>query len=329
MFHRRPFTFHLSLFTLRRARRLLWAGLSLFTFLGALLLTRVAAFAADLAFLGPKGSYSDEAANKCVRMSGSSSLPGHTTGTLPLNTISEIAEFVRGDRVQFGLLPFENSVAGFVGETQKLLLAAPDPGWRIIGDTTIPISTNLLVKPGTKASDLKKVISHPEALKESAKWLKTNFPQLAQEEVTSTAAAADAVSKGDGTTAAIASPAAASVYQLQILFSNIQDDRANATNFLVIQGAARNFSEQNPTRLVVRIELASGADTLTRLLDSLNRLSFTLTSADSIATGTLGSHRFALILDSKSGADLGQIQDLLRPTGALLVGAYRPSGLAP
>ena len=126
---------------------------------GALLLTQIAASASDLAFLGPKGSYSDEAASIWASRD-------HITGTLPLSTISAIAESVRDGRVEFGLLPFENSIGGFVGETQKLLLAAPDLGWRIIGDITIPISNNLLVKPGTKASDLKKVISHPEALKE-------------------------------------------------------------------------------------------------------------------------------------------------------------------
>jgi prephenate dehydratase len=289
---------------------------------GVMLLTRVAAFASpDLAFLGPKGSYSDEAANRLASRN-------HITGTLPLSTISEIAELVGNGQVQFGLLPFENSVGGLVPETQKLLLATRDPAWRIIGDITIPISNNLLVKPGTKASDLKKVISHPEALKECAKWLKANFPQLAQEEVSSTAAAAEAVSKGDGTIAAIASPAAANVYQLQILFPSIQDNPSNATNFVVIQGAGQNFSEQNPTRLLVRIEVSSRADIFARLLEALNRLSFNLTSADSVATGTLGSHRFALILDSKGGADLGQIQDILQPAGALLVGAYRPSGLA-
>jgi hypothetical protein len=51
--------------------------------------------------------------------------------------------------------------------------------------------------------------------------------------------------------------------------------------------------------------------------------------SESLAAGTLDSHRFALILDSKTGADLGQIQDLIRPAGALLVGAYRPSDLGP
>ena len=112
---------------------------------GALLLTQIAASASDLAFLGPKGSYSDEAATIWASRD-------HITGTLPLSTISSIAESARDGRVEFGLLPFENSIGGFVGETQKLLLAA-DLGWRIIGDITIPISNNLLVKPGAKASE--------------------------------------------------------------------------------------------------------------------------------------------------------------------------------
>ena len=52
------------------------------------------------------------------------------------------------------------------------------------------------------------------------------------------------------------------------------------------------------------------------------------TSANSVPTGALSSHWLVLILDSKhDGADLDQIQDVLRPTGALLIGAYRPAGM--
>src|SRR5437879_2380328 len=200
----------------------------LLALLAALYLTRAAASDATVAFLGPKGSYSDEAATDYASRAD-------ITGKSPLTTITEVAQFVRDGRVQFGLLPFENSIGGFVGETHRLLLAPQDPAWRVIGDVTISISNNLLVKPGTRASDLRKIVSHPAALKECASWLTANFPQLPQEDVSSTAAAAEAVSKSDGTIAAIASAAAARVYQLQVLFPNIQDDQHNATNFLVIQ----------------------------------------------------------------------------------------------
>jgi prephenate dehydratase len=123
--------------------------------LGALYLPGTA-IASDLAFLGPKGSYSDEAASKYVSRA-------HQDSTTALTTITEIAQSV-GEGVQFGLLPFENSIGGLVGETQKLLLAPQNPEWRVIADVTIPISNNLLVKPGAKPSDLRKIVSHPEAL---------------------------------------------------------------------------------------------------------------------------------------------------------------------
>jgi prephenate dehydratase len=275
----------------------------------------------DLAYLGPRGSYSDEAAGKYASRAH--------LDTSALSTISEIAKSVGESQVQFGLLPFENGIGGFVGETHKLLFAPQDPEWRVIADVTLPISNNLLVKPGTRPADLRKIVSHPEALKECAKWLKTNFPQLAQESMSSTAAAAEAVAKGDGTIAAIASPAAAHAYQLQVLFSNIQDDQHNATNFVVIQAAAQDFPEQNPTRLIVRLDLKQGSDSLAQLVEHLKQLSFALTSADSGPTGTLGSHRFVLIFDSPNGADLSQAQNALRPIGALLIGAYRPSDTTP
>jgi prephenate dehydratase len=242
-----------------------------------------------------------------------------------LGTVAQIALSVRDGRAQYGLLPFENSIGGFVGETHRLLLAPQDPGWHVIADVTISISNNLLVKPGTRPSDLRKIISHPEALRESSNWLKANFPQLPQEGVSSTAAAAEAVAKGDGTIAAVASAAAANAYQLKVLFPDIQDDQRNATTFLIAQAAGRDFVEQHPTRLIVRLDSSQDDDALTRLVEALHRLSFTLTNVDSGSTGKLGSYRFALVFDAKSDADLDQIQSTLRPTGALLIGAYRPS----
>ena len=269
----------------------------LLTLLAVLCLPGAVGAENSIAFLGPKGSYSDQAASEYASRAD-------LAGSLPVDTIAQIALSVRNGRVQYGLLPFENSIGGFVGETHRLLLASEDPGWHVIADVTIAISNNLLVKPGTKPSDLRKIISHPEALRESANWLKANFPQLPQEGVSSTAAAAEAVAKGDGTIAAIASAAAANVYQLKVLFPDIQDDQRNATTFLIAQAAGRDFLEQHPTRLIVRLDSSQDDDALTRLVEALHRLSFTLTNIDGGPTGKLGSYRFALVFDSKSSADL-------------------------
>jgi prephenate dehydratase len=289
----------------------------LLTLLAVLHLPRAVASENSIAFLGPKGSYSDQAASDYASRAESS-------GTTPLGTIAQIAQSVRDGRVQYGLLPFDNSIGGFVGETHRLLLATQDPGWHVIAEVTLSISNNLLVKPGTRASDLRKIISHPSALRESTNWLKANFPQSPQEGVNSTAAAAEAVAKGDGTIAAIASAAAANVYQLKVLFPDIQDDKRNATTFLIAEAARRDFLEQHPTRLIVRLDSSQDDDALTRVVEALHRLSFTLTNVDSGSTGKLGSYRFALVFDSKSDADLEQIQSTLRPTSASLIGDLPP-----
>ncbi len=278
--------------------------LVLLTLLAVLHLTGAVASENSIAFLGPKGSYSDQAASEYASRA-------KLTGTIPLGTITQIAQSVRDGRVQYGLLPFENSIGGFVGETHRLLLSPQDAGCHVIAEVTLSISNNLLVKPGTRPSDLRKIISHPEALRESANWLKANFPQLPQEGVSSTAA--------------IASAAASNVYQLKVLFPDIQDDQRNATTFLIVQAAGRDFLEQHPTRLIVRLDSSQDDDALTRLVEALHRLSFTLTNVDSGPTGKLGSYRFALVFDSKSDADLEQIQSTLRPISASLIGAYRPS----
>jgi prephenate dehydratase len=191
-------------------------ALVLLTLLAVLHLPGAVAAENSIAFLGPKGSYSDQAASEYVSRAD-------LAGAIPFGTITQIALSVRNEQVQYGLLPFENSIGGFVGETHRLLLAPQDPGWHVIADVTISISNNLLVKPGTRPPDLRKI------LRESANWLKANFPQVSQEGVSSTAAAAEEVAKGDGTIAAIASTAAANVYQLKVLFSDIQDDPGNAT----------------------------------------------------------------------------------------------------
>jgi prephenate dehydratase len=142
-------------------------ALVLLTLLAVLGLPGAVAAENSIAFLGPKGSYSDQAASEYVSRAD-------LAGAIPFGTITQIALSVRNEQVQYGLLPFENSIGGFVGETHRLLLAPQDPGWHVIADVTISISNNLLVKPGTRPSDLRKIISHPEALRESANWLKAN-----------------------------------------------------------------------------------------------------------------------------------------------------------
>src|SRR5260221_3122674 len=121
------------------------------------------------------------------------------------------------------------------------------------------------------------------------------------------------------------STAASYVYQLNVLCLDIHDDQGHATTFLVAQAAGRDFLEQHPTRLIVRLDSSQDDDALTRLVEALHRLSFTLTNVDSGSTGKLRSYRFAIVFDTKSDADLEQIQSTLRSTSASSIRPYRLS----
>ena len=89
----------------------------LLTLLAVLHLTGAVASENSIAFLGPKGSYSDQAASEYASRA-------ELTGTTPLGTVAQIALSVRDGRARYGLLPFENSIGGFVSETHRLLLSA-------------------------------------------------------------------------------------------------------------------------------------------------------------------------------------------------------------
>ncbi len=127
----------------------------------------------------------------------------------------------------FGVIPVENSAAGSVNETYSLIMK-----YRYYIVSAIKLSVNhcLAVKHGT---DIKTVISHPQALMQCAEYIAKNG--FERKEFSNTAAAAEYVSKSDDyTLAAICSKEAAQKYGLEIIKEDIQDDKNNHTRFAVI-----------------------------------------------------------------------------------------------
>ena len=204
------------------------------------------------------------------------------------------------------------------------LLAKGDPGWRIVGELALPISNTLLVKPGTSASAIKTIISHPQPFKQSAGYLAKTFPNVARQEV-ATAAAAEAVSKGDGTTAAISAPAAAGVYGLSVLAADIQDDKTNATSFWAVQRAGQAFPVKTPNRLVVMLDAPAGSPAFGEVVSGLRALSFVPRNVQSWPLGGgLGGYRFVIGFDSPTGNALERVERTVSTTQkAVLLGAWR------
>ena len=173
-----------------------------------------------IAYLGPEATFSHQAAVRHF---------GHSAEYVPARTIDGIFDAVEHGRVDFGLVPVENSIEGVVSRT---LDRFGDTTCRIISETAMPISENLIGRMRS-ARDVKKVCSHPQPLAQCARWLELNLPGVGVIEASSTADAARRARREKGV-AAIASALAAEVYGLRVLAEGIEDFEFNMTRFLVI-----------------------------------------------------------------------------------------------
>ena len=128
----------------------------------------------------------------------------HATATIP-----DVFELVRTGAVALGVVPIENLIEGSVNVTLDQL-AFGEPGAFIRGELLLPVSMNLLARPGVAIGHVGRVRSHPQGLAQCRGWLAVNLPDVEVDAATSTAEAARQVAEGPDaqgtTTAAIAAP---------------------------------------------------------------------------------------------------------------------------
>lgn len=173
-----------------------------------------------VAYLGPAGTYSQEAAS--VQFGSGAQL-------LPAGSIDAIFEEVERGRADYGVVPVENSTEGVVAQTLDRFTASP---LTIKAEVLLRVDHCLLVAKG-KRLPLRRIVSHPQSLAQCRDWLARSYPNLALEEVASNAAAARLAAE-DSSTAAIAGRQAAARYRLAVIAENIQDLPNNVTRFLVV-----------------------------------------------------------------------------------------------
>ncbi|MBR1735986.1 MAG: prephenate dehydratase [Firmicutes bacterium] len=175
-----------------------------------------------LGYLGPIGSNSERAA---LYVTGEENL-------LPLESISDVIKSVNSGKIEYGIVPIENSTEGTVNITVDSIIF--DADIYIQKEVIVPIEYDLFVKKGAKKEDVKKIISHPQALAQCRNFLEENYPSAKTESVASTSLAAKFVSACDGSIAAVSAKRCADIYDVDIIEENIQDSDENYTEFVVI-----------------------------------------------------------------------------------------------
>lgn len=172
--------------------------------------------------LGPKYTFSDFAAD---RYSSNYKKEYYAN-------IWEVFEAIKRGEVEKGIVPIENSIHGTVRETFDSLFKSD---LKILAQISLPIHHCIAVLKGTKKKDIKKFISHQQALSQSQKYLRRNFPKTEQIGFASTAKAIEAmIQRKSGKAAVICSENAANKYGLRIIAKNIEDQKGNKTWFAVL-----------------------------------------------------------------------------------------------
>ena len=176
----------------------------------------------QVAYLGEIGAYSEEAAIEYF---------GADARLIPQDSFYKIFSSVQENGVDFGLVPIENSLAGSIHQNYDLLL---QHNLSIVGEQYLRIHHCLIGRPGAQISNIKKIISHPQALAQCERYIR-NLPSVSSEPKYNTAGSVKLISKNsDNTVAAIASKRAAQVYGMEILEEGIEDNPANYTRFIAL-----------------------------------------------------------------------------------------------
>jgi chorismate mutase/prephenate dehydratase len=201
--------------------------------------------ALSVAFLGPRGTFSEEAALKHF----GAQVSAHACGS-----IDEVFREVEAGQIGHGVVPVENSTDGAVGRTLDLLLATP---LTVSGEVLLPVHQCLMSKL-TGLDDVQRVYAHAQSLAQCHEWLNRNLPKAQRTPVVSNAEGARQAAH-ESNTACIGSHAAAELYGLTVLARNIEDQPNNTTRFVVIGSQQPLPSGRDKTSLAMSARNRPGA----------------------------------------------------------------------
>ena len=244
-----------------------------------------------IAFLGPAGTYSDEAARVFA------SRMGVDADFVPYPSFNTIFESVDSGRCDYGVVPTENSLEGAVTSTLDNFAFNSDAC--ILGEQVLSIHHCLLMKPGSTAENITTIASHPQGLAQCRRYIAEHFPGRKTISTSSTAESAR-FAAADEHVAGIANAFAADLYGAQIIERDIEDHFGNETSFALIaaQGTAPVFSGSRYKTSLALFLQADRAGALLMILSEFAYANINLTKIQSRPTKrALGDYMFFIDIE--------------------------------
>lgn len=245
-----------------------------------------------IAFQGAPGAYSHQA----VRQFDAEALP------LPCFSFEEALQAVTDGEALYAAIPVENSLHGRVADVHFLL---PESGLAVVGETYVKVEHCLVGLPGATLAEVREVISHPQALGQCRRRLKTlGLRPVAFADTA--AAAAEVRARGEPALAAIASALAAELYGCAILASGLEDADHNRTRFLLLARSPLPLPIMGPAKTTLAFEVKNIPAALYKALGGFATNGVNLTRLESHLSG--GSFTAAqFLIDIEGTPDLPQV----------------------
>ncbi len=196
-------------------------------------------------YLGPQASYTHIASIKHF---------GAAMCFVPFDSIAEVFAGFETGKIDFGVIPVENTIAGYVS---GIIEHFTEADVFIVGEEYLPVRHCLLSR-ARRPEKIKRIYAHPQAFNQCRKWLDANMKDAERVEASSNSRAA-ACAAGEKGSAAIAANLAGEVYRLNIIEENIQDSQSNSTRFFVLGREMTELQENAKTTILVSVNDKPGA----------------------------------------------------------------------
>lgn len=223
------------------------------------------------AYSGKPGAYAQQAIEKYF---------DNKVECFALDSFTEVFAAVSKQKVQYAMIPIENSLNGSVYQNYDNFIRHDDIV--IVGSVSLSIHHSLLVCKGTKLEDIKTVYSHPQGFGQSGKFLEAHKNWTLIDSVSTATAAEYVSSSGDKSKAAIASLVNAKIYNLDVLSQDIQDEKTNYTRFVLItkkNSAFDKIENANTATFIFTTKNAPGA--LYKVLGVFDKYKLNMTRIES------------------------------------------------
>ncbi len=216
-----------------------------------------------VAYSGTEGAFAHIAASKLYP----------TAQKISFSNFADAYRAVEKGECDIAVLPVENSYNGEVGQVTDLMFSG---SLYVNGMFDLPVTQDLLAKSGTEISEIKEVVSHPQAFGQCAEYI--NRHGFATREFVNTALAARWVSESpDKTVAAIASREAAEIFGLEVLDHDINESKSNSTRFAIFSRVAnKRIGKSEGVHSILLFTVRNEAGALARAVDVIGHHGFNM-----------------------------------------------------